>query len=241
VRIAVFLFRTSPATGHHYYFPSTSDSLGIRSCCLELTRTTTASIAHVGIGAIASRRPVWSFELLLLFPLGRILNPCWRISPLYLSPRYPLSELRAMAETVRIVRPAAPNPNANQKRAAATSPQRPHFTWLLAIFTAWKSLLLVIAYGSPGPGYDTSTRVLFDQYDQYSVAPPTWLGRTVRYLIQDLTLRLTRWDALYFTTSSERGHLFEQEWAFSWFMARLTAALSNGACLYLLHIYQRAG
>jgi hypothetical protein len=137
-----------------------------------------------------------------------------------------------MAETARIVRPAAPNPNANPKRTAAatTSPQRPYLTWLLAIFTAWKSLLLVVAYASPGPGYDTSTRVLFDQYN--ASPPRTWLAQ----IVQDLALRLTRWDAFYFTTSSERGHLFEQEWAFSWFMARLTAALSNGACLYLSQV-----
>jgi hypothetical protein len=133
--------------------------------------------------------------------------------------------MRAMAETARIVRPAAPNPNANPKQASATSPRKPHLTWLLAIFTAWKSLLLLVAYASPGPGYDTSTRVLFDQYH----APLSdWLAR----IVQDLTSRLTRWDAFYFTTSSERGHLFEQEWAFSWFMARFTAALSNGVCLY---------
>jgi phosphatidylinositol glycan class V len=130
-----------------------------------------------------------------------------------------------MAETTRTVRAAPPNPNANPKQTAATSPGKPYFTWLLAIFTAWKSLLLLVAYASPGPGYDTSTRVMFNQY---SASPSTWLARTV----QDLTLRLTRWDAFYFTTSSERGHLFEQEWAFSWFMARLTAAISNGVCLY---------
>jgi hypothetical protein len=141
-----------------------------------------------------------------------------------------------MVETARIVRPDAPNPNPNPnpKQTAATSPQKPYLTWLLAIFTAWKSLLLVVAYASPGPGYDTSTRVLFDQY---SAPPPTWLARTV----QDFTLRLTRWDAFYFTTSSVRGHLFEQEWAFSWFMARLTAALSNGVCLYSSRVSQPAG
>ena len=146
----------------------------------------------------------------------------------------PCLSAAAMAEATRIVRLAAPNPNPNPRRTAATSPQRPYFTWLLAIFTVWKSLLLLVAYASPGPGYDTSTRVLFDQY---SAPPPTWLARAV----QDLTLRLTRWDALYFTTSSERGHLFEQEWAFSWFMARLTAALSNGACLYTSRMSQTAG
>ena len=134
-----------------------------------------------------------------------------------------LALLRAMAEATRIVRPAAaPNPK--------TIPRQSYFTWLLAIFTAWKSLLLIIAYASPGPGYDTSTRILFEHY--HDAPPPTWLA----HIVQDLTLRLTRWDALYFTTSSERGHLFEQEWAFSWFMARLTAFLSDGVCLYSSHV-----
>ena len=99
---------------------------------------------------------------------------------------------------------------------------KPYLTWLLAFFVAWKLLLLGIACASPGPGYDTSTRILFDQYH---VQASSWISRAVEHL----TLRLTRWDALYFSTSSARGHLYEQEWAFSWFMSRLTAMLANGA------------
>jgi phosphatidylinositol glycan class V len=108
------------------------------------------------------------------------------------------------------------------KNGAVVSPPKPYLTWLLAFFVAWKLLLLAVAYASPGPGYDTSTRILFDQYDAQT---HSWISRVVEHI----TLRLTRWDALYFSTSSERGHLYEQEWAFSWFMARLTAILSNGA------------
>lgn len=108
------------------------------------------------------------------------------------------------------------------KDGGANTPPKPYLTWLLAFFVAWKLLLLIVACASPGPGYDTSTRILFDHYD---VQAQSWPSRVVEHL----TLRLTRWDALYFSTSSARGHLYEQEWAFSWFMARLTAILSNGA------------
>ena len=109
------------------------------------------------------------------------------------------------------------------KSDGATVIPKPFFAWLLTFFAAWKLLLLVVAYASPGPGYDTSTSILFDQYH---AQPHSWPSR----LIQGLTLRLTRWDAIYFSTSSARGHLYEQEWAFSWFMSRLTAMLS------LIHI-----
>jgi hypothetical protein len=109
------------------------------------------------------------------------------------------------------------------------TPPKPYLTWLLAFFVAWKLLLLGIAYASPGPGYDTSTRILFHHYD---VQAHSWISRVV----ERITLRLTRWDALYFSTSSERGHSYEQEWAFSWFMARFMAILSNGAWPYFAFV-----
>jgi hypothetical protein len=109
---------------------------------------------------------------------------------------------------------------------------KPYLTWLLVFFVAWKLLLLGVACASPGPGYDTSTRILFDQYD---VQAPSWTSRAIEHL----TLRLTRWDGLYFSTSSARGHLYEQEWAFSWFMSRLTAMLANGASLHLMLVVYR--
>jgi phosphatidylinositol glycan class V len=104
-----------------------------------------------------------------------------------------------------------------------TVPSEQHVVKLVALFSAWKALLLVVAYASPGPGYDTSTSLLFDRYQTHSVS---FLGTHLERLL----LRLTRWDAIYFASSSERGHLYEQEWAFSWFHARITSALSHGAC-----------
>ena len=112
------------------------------------------------------------------------------------------------------------------KNGPANPPSKPYLTWLLAFFVAWKLLLLGVACASPGPGYDTSTRILFDHYH---VQSHSWTSR----VIEHLTLRLTRWDALYFSTSSARGHLYEQEWAFSWFMARVMAILANGALSHL--------
>lgn len=122
--------------------------------------------------------------------------------------------------STRIGRPA-------MKKLKDAGASKPYFAWLLAFFAAWKLLLLGVACASPGPGYDTSTRVLFDRYH---VQAHSWTSRVVEHL----ALRLTRWDALYFSASSARGHLYEQEWAFSWFMSRLTAILANGALSHLV-------
>ena len=113
------------------------------------------------------------------------------------------------------------------KNGGVSTPPKPYLTWLLAFFVAWKLLLLGVACASPGPGYDTSTRILFAQN---GVRAHSLLSR----LVEHLALRLTRWDALYFSTSSARGHLYEQEWAFSWFMSRLTAMLAIGALSHLV-------
>jgi hypothetical protein len=113
------------------------------------------------------------------------------------------------------------------KNSTVSTPTKPYLSWLLAFYGAWKLLLLAVACASPGPGYDTSTSILFDRH---GVEAHSWVSGAVEHL----TLRLTRWDALYFSTSSARGHLYEQEWAFSWFMARLTAILADGALLHLV-------
>ena len=93
---------------------------------------------------------------------------------------------------------------------------------LVIYFLAWKLLLLVIACLSPGPGYDTSTQILLDQYksDTRSYAD---------HALERLVLRLTRWDGIYFASSSERGHVHEQEWAFSWALAKVTSWTARGA------------
>ncbi|KAK6433689.1 ER membrane glycoprotein subunit of the GPI transamidase complex-like protein [Oleoguttula sp. CCFEE 5521] len=77
------------------------------------------------------------------------------------------------------------------------------------LFWAWKLLLILIAVLSPGPGYDTSTDLwLASDRDTDTVPWTAWPA-------QRLVSRFVRWDALYFATSSARGHQTEQEWAFS--------------------------
>lgn len=90
---------------------------------------------------------------------------------------------------------------------------------LLAIFIAWKSLLLLIAACSPGPGYDTST-TLAQIYDN--------TGSEIHAvsLLRFISSKLTRWDAIYFVKIASRGYLFEQEWAFGW--PRLINLFSSG-------------
>lgn len=71
------------------------------------------------------------------------------------------------------------------------------FTTLTAAFLSWKAVLFAIAAGSRvGSTYDTSSSLLVPD------SPPTFLTR------------LSSWDAIYFLKAAERGHLFEQEWAF---------------------------
>jgi phosphatidylinositol glycan class V len=81
---------------------------------------------------------------------------------------------------------------------------------LVFIFFAWKILLLTLATFCPGPGYDTSALILVDpsvnRHKNFTHLP--WPDR--------LTLKLFRWDALYFVKGAQRGKVHEQEWAFSW-------------------------
>ncbi|KAF6799592.1 gpi mannosyltransferase 2 [Colletotrichum sojae] len=76
---------------------------------------------------------------------------------------------------------------------------RPRQT-LIAVFLAWKGLLLAVALGSAvAPSYDTSTSLMLRRNES------------------DLSLvtRLMRWDAIYFAQAARRGYLYEQEWAFN--------------------------
>ena len=94
---------------------------------------------------------------------------------------------------------------------------------LITIFCFWKLLLILIAVASPGPGYDTSTEILLRRHSD-----------TAESWTEHLVSRLTRWDGLYFASAAERGPVFEQQWAFSPFLARVTSALMGGACSQFL-------
>ncbi|EME44970.1 glycosyltransferase family 76 protein [Dothistroma septosporum NZE10] len=91
---------------------------------------------------------------------------------------------------------------------------------LITIFWSWKILLLLVAIASPGPGYDTSSQILLSRY---SCASESWPSVAVRWL----TLKLTRWDAIYYTSISERGVVYEQEWAFNSAFPKTTRLMSQ--------------
>ena len=82
-----------------------------------------------------------------------------------------------------------------------------HLRYLAFFFIVWKAFLLLLALFSPGPGYDTSTSLLGGQRLSIGLdeAPEN---------LRPHVLKLVRWDAIYFTQMSSRGHVFEQEWAF---------------------------
>ena len=109
----------------------------------------------------------------------------------------------------------------NTMNSDATSRYGP-ISQLVIYFVLWKAVLLIVASASPGPGYDTSTQILLDHSGP---TPETWPGRALQHVL----LRLTRWDGIYFASNSERGHVNEQDWAFSWALARVTSCLAKGA------------
>ena len=87
--------------------------------------------------------------------------------------------------------------------------ERHPFRQLLFIFCAWKSLLLLLAAFCPGPGYDTSALILLDP----AISRHQTFQDLPRY--DRLILNLLRWDSIYFSKTAQRGHMLEQEWAFS--------------------------
>ncbi|CAK4032419.1 glycosyltransferase family 76 [Lecanosticta acicola] len=113
--------------------------------------------------------------------------------------------------------PAVRKPNANAN-AVDTNPTR-----LLAFYGTWKCFLLIVAAASPGPGYDTSTQILFRQHADTATSSQSSLTA----ILHHIEAKLTRWDAIYFTTSSQRGLLYEQEWAFSPTYAIATSTIAR--------------
>lgn len=95
-----------------------------------------------------------------------------------------------------------------------------HLKALLAVFCAWKSLLLAVACASPGPGYDTSTQLLLRSY-------PKGGTLATRFLVY-MSSKLVRWDAVYYIRVAQRDYLFEQEWAFGWGFTRVVSFVAKG-------------
>jgi phosphatidylinositol glycan class V len=93
---------------------------------------------------------------------------------------------------------------------------------LTIVFILWKTFLLLVASCSPGPGYDTST----------SLAQHTEGERIVRNALTSslshISQKLTRWDAIYFTSIARRGYIYEQEWAFGWGFTHIISFFTVG-------------
>ncbi|KAI7274704.1 hypothetical protein KC352_g7983 [Hortaea werneckii] len=136
-----------------------------------------------------------------------------------------MNVLKTYFSPTRISQPAVPRGKAG-KRLEETSLSR-----VIRTFWTWKGLLLLVALLAPGQGYDTSTQIAFDQ-DQ-AKGSSSFVSKAIEHAV----LRLTRWDAIYFASSSWRGPLYEQEWAFSWVFSRLSSKTAN-ACL---HVFSPAG
>ena len=120
--------------------------------------------------------------------------------------------------------------------AASTVLEKHPRKLLGALFLAWKLLLLTLAWVSPGPGYDTSTQLLFKGFGTRNVqatsstltsssaGPPSGSGLAFAERIVE---RLTRWDGIYFASTAERGYVLEQEWAFGWGFTRMLSFLGK--------------
>lgn len=93
---------------------------------------------------------------------------------------------------------------------------------LTILFGTYKIILLVIALLSPGPGYDTSTVLQLRNASGKSEDEIQGVD-FVSLFTRQLAIKLTRWDALYYTKIADRGYLFEQEWAFGFGFTRLVA------------------
>lgn len=88
---------------------------------------------------------------------------------------------------------------------------------LILLFLAWKVVLLAIALGTPGPGYDTSTQLLLEGYGLDGGVPNlNASGVPSEGSALRIVESLTRWDAIYFASIGVRGRVYEQEWAFGW-------------------------
>ncbi|KAF2231220.1 glycosyltransferase family 76 protein [Viridothelium virens] len=100
------------------------------------------------------------------------------------------------------------------------TPARRPIASLTICFVLWKALLMAVARISPGFGYDTSSTLLLAR---------DALGPDVGGSFSPLLMRLTRWDGIFYAKISERGYVYEQEWAFGWGFTRLLSLIAK-AC-----------
>ena len=99
---------------------------------------------------------------------------------------------------------------------------------LFFIFSAWKSLLFLVAMLTPGLGYDTSTDLLFHLDSAQLAVNNDWWSNILGYVLN----RLVRWDAIYFVSIAHRGYQHEQEWAFGWGFTNLISFITK--CMHVM-------
>lgn len=116
--------------------------------------------------------------------------------------------------------------------AQPSQPRRPlsPAAHLLLIFACWKAVLSLVALSSPGFGYDTSTSLFLADATQSLAANGAQFSFD-RSWLRTCMAKLLRWDAIYFVAISQRGYLFEQDWAFGSGYPIVVALFSRGICL----------
>ncbi|KAI5282126.1 ER membrane glycoprotein subunit of the GPI transamidase complex-like protein, partial [Ascosphaera acerosa] len=79
-------------------------------------------------------------------------------------------------------------------------------------------LLLAVALGAPGLGYDTSTALAagipLGGGDDNANGLGLGIRRGDRAVRRPALLSFARWDSIYFVEAARRGYVYEQEWAF---------------------------
>lgn len=93
---------------------------------------------------------------------------------------------------------------------------------LSVAFWLWKALLFIVVVACPGPGYDTSTTLLS------TYARPIATTSSIASWSSALLQKFVRWDSLYFLHVSQKGYVFEQEWAFGYGYTKLLSFLASG-------------
>lgn len=142
-------------------------------------------------------------------------------------PHTPTRKARLQMRTMAHSTHAHASPLAMEPWILLHNPTRAPVSSLIILFVAWKVLLLAIAFCSPGPGYDSSTQILFRIASNLPLPESGLTTNTTPPASASLTQKLVRWDSIYFVPLTARGYTYEQEWAFGWGFTTLVAFVSK--------------